>query len=537
MPGPSSRLARLTEIYGPDAAPAVAARLEVRLADEPRSPARRRWSHDDVWLISYADQFTEPGRAPLATLADVLDDELAEVVSGVHVLPFCPWSSDDGFSVLDYHEIDPDYGTWSDVEVLAADRPFMADAVINHLSAASPWFADFLADVEPHRRFFRTEAEGTDTSAVVRPRTHPLLTRFETVAGPRWVWTTFSADQVDLDYAEPDVLLAVVDVILHYARRGASAIRLDAVGFCWKDPATSSIHRPETHAIVQLLADCLADTHPGTILITETNVPHDENISYLGDGVPEAQAVYQFPLAPLTAHAIRSGDVGILVDWVQVIDPLLGPDRSFFNFLASHDGIGLRPAEGLLDDDAIGRLVEATEATGGRVNFRSTTGGGTAPYELNVTWFDLVGRGVDTDTALTRHLATHALLLALPGVAGLYVHSLVGSSNDLAGMEASGINRRINRARFDRPALRARLADPTTTEARVLAGMEALVAERRSRPAFHPEGRCTVDEPAPGVVRVRRAWNGHEGACTVNFRDAVADVDGLTLAPYEVRWD
>lgn len=535
MSGPETRLQRLTEIYGADLATVVAPRLEARLAGEPTTAARRRWSHDDIWLITYADQFTETDTAPLATLHDVLDDELADVVTGVHVLPFCPWSSDDGFSVIDYHEVHEPYGTWTDIERLAADRPFMADAVINHLSASSPWFEAFLADAEPHRRFFRTEHPDTDTSAVVRPRTHPLLTGFDTTGGPRWVWTTFSADQVDLDYAEPDVLLAVVDVVLHYARRGASAIRLDAVGFCWKDPATSSIHRPETHAIVQLLADCLADTHPGTILITETNVPHEENVSYLHPTIPEAQAVYQFPLAPLSAHAIRTGDVDVLVEWAAVIDPLVAPGRSFFNFLASHDGIGLRPAEGLLGDDAIDELVRATEATGGRVNHRTTPGGGTAPYELNVTWFDLIGEGVDTDTAIARHLATHALLLALPGVAGVYVHALVGSSNDLAGVDASGINRRINRQKFDRNDLRSSLVDDTTVASRVLAGMRALVGERRTRPAFHPEGRCTVDQPAPGVVRVQRRHDGHDGTCTINFRGTTVEADG-PLGPYEVRW-
>ncbi len=532
----TSRHDRLVEIYGPTVAAGVAPRLEARLAAEPASTPRAAWSAEDVWLITYADQFTTPAEAPLATLGAVLDEELADVVNGVHILPFFPWTSDDGFSVVDYHEVHEPYGTWADVERLAAHRPFMADAVINHLSASSPWFEAFLADAEPHRRFFRTEHPDTDTSTVVRPRTHPLLTEFETASGPRWVWTTFSADQVDLDYADPDVLLAVIDVILHYARRGASAIRLDAVGFCWKDPTTPSIHQPETHSIIQLLADCLDETHPGTILITETNVPHDENVSYLHPTIREAQAVYQFPLAPLTAHAIRTGDVDVLVAWAAVIDPLVGPDRSFFNFLASHDGIGLRPAEGLLDDDAIAALVEATESTGGRVNFRSTPGGGTAPYELNVTWFELVGAGVDETTAIARHLATHALLLALPGIAGVYVHALVGSSNDLGGVERSGINRRINRAKFDRAELAARLADPDSIEARVLAGMTGLVAERRARPAFHPEGRCVVDQPEPGVVRVHRTHDGHEATCAINFRPTTTTVDDAPLGPYEVRW-
>lgn len=531
------RLARLRDIYPESVAVETARRLESCLAAESQSQPRRSWSCDDVWMIAYADQFRAQGEPPLQTLRAALDHDFAGVVNGVHILPFFPWSSDDGFSVVDYEQVDPAYGDWSDVEAIGTQRPLMVDAVLNHMSTESAWFQDFLADKASHRDTFRTEDPETDTSAVVRARTHPLLTRFDTAAGPRWVWTTFSADQVDLDYGCPDVLLRMIEVILGYARRGATAIRLDAVGFCWKDAATPSIHLPQTHAIVQLIAECLDEVHPGTAVITETNVPHEENISYLGGDRREAQAVYQFPLAPLVAHAVRTGDVGSLVRWADRIDDVVGAGRSFLNFLASHDGIGLRPAEGLLDDEQIGELVAATRRAGGTTTDRLVAGGGTAPYELNVTWYELMAAGVDEDTAIARHLASHAIMLALPGIAAIYAHSLVGSRNDVVAMSRSGIARRINRRRFDLAELRHRLARSSSIERRVLDGLRTHVEARRSSIAFHPVGACSVDEPVSGVVRIRREHSGEHASCIVNLGRHEIEVDDDVLPPLGVVWN
>ncbi len=545
MAGSDLRGPLLAQLYGDDA-PAVGARIDDLVARRRRPtvatapvPGGAAWSSDDVWLITYADQFQRDGEAPLRTLADVVDRRVAWT-NGVHVLPFYPWSSDDGFSVKDYRGVDERYGTWDDVEALAEGRRFMADAVINHMSAESDWFARFRAGEAPYRDFFRTEDPDTDTSLVVRPRTHPLLTPFETVDGVRHVWTTFSADQVDLDYASPDLLLEILDVLLDYADHGADVLRLDAIGFLWKDPTRTSIHLPETHAAIQVMRSVLDEAAPGTVLISETNVPHVENISYLNDDPPEVHAVYQFPLAPLVAHAVLTGEVDTLVAWADSIDDVLAPGRSFLNFLACHDGIGVRPTEGILDDAGRQVLAEACEAAGGRVSYRSVAGGGQSPYELNTTWFDLLSVGAaDDDEAIARHVASHAVMLAMPGVAAVYAHSLFGSSNDAEGFARTGANRQLNRARFgpDGPGttldgLEALLDDPTSREARVSAGLAELVAARRSSPAFHPIVPAEVTSPAPGVVRItRRPEDGTPPAVwTINLGSSPA----AGLAPYGV---
>lgn len=532
----------LRQLYG-SAASDIAIELERLL--EPRRSAvpTRPWSHDDVWVIAYPDHFQRGGERPLATLRHVLDELLPDLFSGVHVLPFYPSSSDEGFAVIDYRTVDSAYGTWEDIRRLSTARRLMVDAVINHMSTESPWFVDFLADREPYDEYFVVEDPSTDVSAVVRPRTHPLLTEFDTVSGSAHVWCTFSADQVDLNYRNPAVLLEMVDLLLGYVDRGASVIRLDAVGFLWKEPAHSSIHLPETHAIVRLFRSCLDEVAPGTVLITETNVPHDENVSYLGDDQREAHAVYQFALAPLLADAVLNADPTYLVEWAGVIEPLLGPGRSFLNFVACHDGIGVRPVENLLPEDRQQQLVAACERVGGRVSERILADGSTVPYELNVTWFDLltdglagIPSGVAEATAVARHLATHAVMLALPGVAAIYAPSLFAESMDFEGFDASGSNRSLNRRRFaDLNALTQSLKDPASRPAVVLAGLERLIGERRTNPAFHPEASCQVRAIGTAVC-IDRAHEGNRARWLVNLGPTEQPVEGGPLGPYEVRF-
>lgn len=499
--GAAFRLALLKRVYGDRLnsreIETVSARIEALISGSvPTEGPSLRVQRPKVkaaptWLIAYPDQFSLLGTPPLETLRSVVTDHLSGVVDGVHVLPFHPWSTDGGFSVEDYDRVDERYGTWDQISALAANTPTMFDAVINHLSVEGPWFQGFLAGDPEYAGFFRTGDPSKDHRSVVRPRTHPLFTQFTFADGStRHVWTTFSADQADLDYANPDVLVRVLQVLLAYTARGARAIRLDAVGFLWKDEATPSIHLPQTHDLIKLMRSTLDAAAPGTLLISETNVPHAENISYLAaetPGEPEVHAVYQFPLAPLVAHAALTGDTSTLRSWLTGLGHKGLAPASFLNFLASHDGIGLRPAEGLLNADQLQLLAEACVAVGGRVSMRSLPDGGEAPYELNTTWFDLMrfdvesGGLVDEVEALRRHLACHEIMLALPGIAAIYVHSLFGSPNDQRSYAETEHNRDLNRARFTNlNALWALTDDSGSRPAQVLEGLIGLVARRRA---------------------------------------------------------
>lgn len=400
----------LTFLYGESHAQQILPKLLVRLSDfSKRNPQLKEITHPqlserDAVLITYGDQISEPGVPPLRTLAEFLKKEIQDDINSVHLLPFYPYSSDDGFSVIDYRQVDPNLGTWEDISLMKSSFRLMFDAVINHISRQSEWFKGYL---QGHKRFqdtFITVEPDTDLSMVVRPRALPLLTPVETAQGTRYVWTTFSDDQIDLNFANPDVLMEIVDLLLFYVEKGAEIIRLDAIAYLWKAAGTSSIHLPQTHHVVKLFRAVLDAAAPGVILITETNVPHDENISYFGEplvegctSVPrgnEAQMVYQFSLAPLVLHTFYTGDCRVLAEWANSLEVPF-PGVTFFNFIASHDGIGVRPAEGLLSQDEIQALADRVFEHGGQVSYKTNTDGTKSAYELNITLFDALNNPRD----------------------------------------------------------------------------------------------------------------------------------------------
>jgi sucrose phosphorylase len=438
----------------------------------------------DSVLITYGDQFREEGRPPLAVLKDFLDSYLLGTVRGVHILPFSPYSSDDGFSVIDFEEVNPEWGSWQDVEAIASGYSFMADLVLNHCSKESPWFKAFLRDEAPYRDYFITAAPGTDVSKVFRPRTHPLLTEFKTAAGPKLVWTTFSDDQVDLNYENPDVLARMIRIFLMYAEKGARIIRLDAIAYLWKELGTPCLHHPKTHALVKLLRAITDELCPWLIIITETNVPHRENLSYFGDA-DEARMVYQFALPPLLLHAFMNGDSRYLQEWAGGIHSPSG-GCAFFNFCASHDGIGVLPAKGILPDEALALVVSEVEKRGGRVSYKATPAGN-IPYELNINYFSAVAEETLSDSQRARKfIASQAILLAMPGVPGIYVHSIIGSQNWQEGVRLSGINRRINREKLDYAAFREEMSVSGSLREEIFCAYENLLAARMEEKAFHP---------------------------------------------------
>jgi sucrose phosphorylase len=561
---PEARLYReLEQVYGQEALPRLRPAVEALLAQyRPAIPPPPRGdlplTERDVLLITYADQVQAPPAPPLAALGDFLRQRARDWLSGVHLLPFYPSSSDDGFSVVDYLAVDPAVGTWDDVARLGADGDLMLDAVINHASVQSDWFQRFLRDEAPYRDYFITVDGAPDLSAVVRPRALPLLTEFQTAAGPKRVWTTFSADQVDLNYRTAAVFVEVLRVLLEYCRRGARFLRLDAIAFLWKEVGTGCVHLPQTHALIRALRAALDAVYPQSLFITETNVPHRDNVSYFGDGWHEAQLVYNFALPPLTLHALLRGDASILREWAAALE-YPSPGVTFFNFLASHDGIGLNPARGILPPTEVDFLVEHVAQGPGLISYKANPDGSRSPYELNVNYLDaLQWPGEPEEAALQKFLTAHALLLALRGMPGIYFHSLFGSRGDPAGAAASGIPRRINRQKLRRAELEAELSRPESLRARIFAGMSRMLRCRRAQPAFSPHAAQTVHGGDSRLLVIERqpaqgppVWCLHNvsGAgvrfdLPVRTMSAVRDLlsgelfhePDIPLAPWQSRW-
>ena len=546
----------LESLYGAATAATVAGRMS-KLMDRWRSQLpfpsttrdRLRLTQRDVLLIAYADQVRKRGEPPLRTLADFCERHLKGVVSGIHLLPFYPWSSDDGFAVKDFTAVEPSFGAWEDVARLGSDFDLMFDAVFNHVSAQGEWFQRFLADDPRYREFFISVTGNPDLSQVVRPRALPLLTDFITAAGPKKVWTTFSADQVDLNFRNPEVLVAALEALLFYVAKGARFIRLDAIAFLWKEIGTSCLHLPRTHRVIQLLRAVLDEVAPHVLLVTETNVPHLDNVSYFGDGTNEAQLVYNFALPPLVLHTFATGNAEKLTQWARSL--ALPSDRvTFFNFLASHDGIGLNPARGILSNAEIEALVVRTLAHGGLISYKDMPDGARLPYEMNINYLDALShpaKGEPAELAARKFLTAHAILLSLQGVPGIYFHSLFGSRGDRTGAESSGIPRRINRRKLEQRELEDELANPASLRARVFDGFRNYLELRRRHAAFGPRGGQQVLAMDPRVFAVRRTSpDGTDRMLclhnvsneTVSVSTASASGAGTVtrLSPYQVLW-
>lgn len=497
----------LHELYGPEVGNRTLERMLPRLgrcrAALPALPVQP-FTEKDVVLITYGDSLQREGEPPLQTLEEFCRRHLHGVFSTVHLLPFFPYSSDDGFSVMDFAAVDPELGSWSDIQRFADAFSLMFDLVLNHVSARSGWFARYLCGVEGFENLAIEVDPGTDLSAVVRPRALPLLTRYQKASGTMvHLWTTFSEDQVDLNYADPEVWLKMVDVLLCYVEKGGSILRLDAVAYLWKEIGTPCIHHPKTHSAVRLLRAVLDAAAPWVRLISETNVPHAENICYFGDGRNEAQMVYNFTLPPMLVHALLQGDATELSRWADGLRTPSG-NTAFFNFTASHDGIGVRPLEGVLPDEVLHGLVDAVRDAGGHVSFKQNPDGSQSPYELNTTYIDAAALGTKGAAVERAFLASQAVQLSLPGVPATYINSLLGCRNWKEGVAETGRYRTINREKLAVDAVESDLKDPGSFRSRIFYPYLEMVRIRTQQPAFSPSASMEVLHVDPRLFALRR---------------------------------
>lgn len=506
----------------------------------------------NAYLITYGDSFQSGNEKGLKVLTEVVQTYLDDSITDVHLLPMFPFTSDDGFSVTDYLTINPALGDWDDIKKLAQKKRLMYDFVANHMSAKSEWFRKFLNNDRGFEQSFVEYQEVFDATHVTRPRTSPLFHEYSTDKGEKKkVWTTFSDDQVDVNPKDPIMLARLSEVLLEYTFRGASSIRLDAIGFLWKDSGTTCMHLPKTHEIVKMWRTLLNHFSPNTQIITETNVPHKENISYLGDGHNEANQVYQFPLPPLVLFSFIQENTQKLAEWASTIHAL-SDEATFFNFLASHDGIGMRPVEGILDDTERETIVERVLNNQGKVSYKSNPDGSQTVYELNINYGDALRSSEDTDQLAAKKLiAAHNILLSFVGVPAIYYHSIFGSRGDLQGAEESGINRRINRQKIETKQLATEL-DIDSYRKTVYEGITRLLKERQNYEAFSPYGEQEVLHLDEQVFALKRtAKDGSEIISLTNVTGTEKIVEGLNginvltqtevdnnfrLEPYGIAW-
>ncbi len=552
----------LTEIYGPEKASRAYERIcgLMQKFPVPQSSPKRSFSESDTVLITYADSLKKDGEPPLRTFHRFARDYLKGLFSTVHFLPFFPYSSDDGFSVKDFFAIDPDLGSWADVEAVGEDFGLMFDMVLNHISAESQWFEKYLGEAKGYENLAIEADPEADLSRVTRPRALPLLTPFRKKSGESvLLWTTFSEDQIDLNYRSLDVLEKMVSVLLYYVRKGARVIRFDAIAYLWKEIGTTCIHLPQTHAMVKLFRAILDVVAPSVLILTETNVPHPENISYFGNGRDEAQMVYNFTLPPLLLHAFLSENARPLSRWAADLRSP-SPETTFFNFTASHDGIGIRPLEGVLPEKEIMKLARMAKKRGAGAAMKRNPDGSESPYELNITYLDAIlsGESIQGVDPAKKFLASQAIQYTLPGVPATYIHSLLGSRNWDEGVRITGRARSINREKLPVSMVRNKLKDPETLCSRIFHSYAHMIKVRKRQPAFHPGAAMQVLDIHPAVFAVARRCDRQTIYAFINIssrkvplsmtdsglpictRDLLTgnrlETNLLQLAPYEVLW-
>jgi sucrose phosphorylase len=455
------------------------------ICKKPR-PHENNWNQSDVIAITYGDTFVKEGEQPLKTLRKFFEKNFSGVINALHILPFYPWSSDDGFSVINYKQVNDTLGSWLDIERIAVSFKLMADLVINHCSSRSEWFERFKQGIEPEKDFFISLDPQTDLSQVIRPRTNDLLREVETIDGVKHVWCTFSHDQVDLNFANPELLKEMVSIIDYYLNRGVQIFRFDAVAFLWKEIGTSCLNLPQTHEMVRLLRTLISYRNPRAIIITETNIPNRENLAYFGNA-NEAHVIYNFALPPLLLHGLISGNNYYLNNWLMSMPPAQD-GTTYLNFVASHDGIGLRPVEGILTDEEIRQITDTMQAFGGRISWRNLSKDEVRAYEVNISLFDALSGTIEgkDEWQIERFICAHAIMLGLEGIPAFYIHSLLATENDLHRMETSGNNRAINRHVWDCNELEALLDDSQSHHSIVMNRLKELIAKRIRHSAFHP---------------------------------------------------
>ncbi|MDR2740862.1 MAG: sugar phosphorylase [Treponema sp.] len=516
-------------------------------------------SHKDALLIAYGDMLAPPENGGTAheTGLSRLEGFLRRWNRGaftcLHLLPFHPYSSDDGFSVIDYRKVDSRFGTWEDIEKLGVGFKLVFDFVLNHGSVGSSWFKGFLDGESDYEEWYITRPENYDSSTVVRPRTHPLLTPFTRKDGSKvHVWTTFSADQVDYDFSNPKVFLEFMKIFLEYAQRGGRIVRLDAIAYLWKEDGTPCLHHPKTHGMVKLFRAVIDALGLDMLILTETNVPHRENISYFGGG-DEAHMVYNFALPPLVLHAMISADAAPLRSWVKTLP---GPEtgQRFLNFLASHDGVGLTPVRGgLVDESAFAETIEEAKRRGALVSYKSTPQG-PVPYELNCSYAEVVAPSSLGDAALRARafLASQAVLLSLSGLPAIYFHSWIGSTAWKEGPELLGYNRAINREKPPLDRVEKELGAPGSFRFCVYEGFSRFLAFRQAEEAFDPDIPQRALDAEGSVFALLRGpdRSGRLALCAENLGPAPAKLSipagygtipatkggVISLEPWETRW-
>ncbi len=462
---------------------------------------------NQVQLITYVDRLGGGGLAELQALlcapraglrparppwgsSKVAEPHLLErgplndLFGGVHLLPFFDTidGADAGFDPIDHTQVDARLGTWADVAALAGQVDVMGDVIVNHMSVASPQFQDWSARgaASPCAGLFLTfdtifpqGASEADLLALYRPRPGLPFTATTLANGQRkLLWTTFTAQQADIDVQHPSGLAYLEGILQTFAANGVHMVRLDAVGYAIKKAGSSGFMTADTFAFIAEFAARAKAL--GIEVLVEVHAYYRRQIEIAA----QVDWVYDFALPPLLLHAVFFKTAAPLKQWAQM------RPRNALNVLDTHDGIGIidigadaqdRAAHpGLVPPHELDALVERIHANSGGQS-RQATGAAASNldlYQVNCTYFDALGRDEQA------YLAARAVQFFLPGVPQVYYVGLLAGSNDMALLQRSGVGRDINRHHYSGAEITQALGQPVVQQ------LLGLIRLRNTHPAF-----------------------------------------------------
>ena len=456
---------------------------------------KKNISEKTTLVICYGDSVYSEKKKSIKVFQTFFQKRLKSYFNTIHFLPFYPSSSDSGFAVKDHFKVENKLGSWSDIKSISRSNNVMADMVINHSSARGLWFKNFLKKKEPGKDFFLTVDSKFNISKVVRPRDHRLLKKIKIFKRPEYLWRTFSPDQIDLNFKNPSVLIQFIKIMIHLINNGVTIFRLDAIAYLWKENRTKCINLKQTHQIIKLLRIIINLLNIQTTIITETNLPEKENLSYFGSN-DEANWIYNFSLPPLLIHALLFENSSYLNKWSENL-PNTKSGNSYLNFIASHDGIGIRPTEGLFNEKTLKNFLKRLKKNGSKFSYRKIQNKSKKVYEANITIFDALKKS-DYDKKgefyLERYVSAHAIMVSFEGIPAIYFNSIFGTSNDEAKFIITGNNRDVNRYKWNLKNITNKLKDNKTKQSIFYNKICNLLNIRRKQKAFHPNAsRLNLD--------------------------------------------
>lgn len=466
---------------------------------------------DGVQLITYADRF---GGGGLSTVAELLNGVLAGAFTGVHLLPFySPYDgADAGFDPSDHSTVDPRLGSWDDVRHIAQNHDVMADLIANHISDDSRQFLDFLERSDSSKyagmflestSVFPNGPSEADLASIYRPRPGaPFVDKTFPDGSTRSMWATFTPHQIDLDVTHPNAWQYLLDVLNHLAGAGVAQVRLDAIGYAVKTPGTSCFMTPHTAEFIKHLGSEVRARGMESLLEIHSHYSDQVDASSLAD------RIYNFALPPLVLHALYTGAVGPLRDWLQA------SPRNAVTVLDTHDGIGVIDVgpdgenPGLLSTPQMDELVSGIHAASNGES-RLATGAVASNvdlYQVNCTFYSALGRDDD------RYLLARLVQFLAPGLPQVYYAGLLAAPNDMNLLARTGVGRDINRPYYTCAEIAAELERP------VVRRLLALARFRNTHPAFG--GDCVVEAGGSHELVITRNKDSASITARLDFANA-----------------